>query len=328
MRLLRRLIVLTAVLLALATAAWFAGAAALRQGVRAALAAPDSTISAAGVEVIGYPASMTLMLTRPVLRDPQGLWQWTAPRADLAVAARAPTTLRATLPPEQALMLGGVAHAVRADEAGAEVTLAPQSDLRLRQARLSARGLAVADLAAVAGLTVTLTQDATQPVATLVLDGTDLTPPADLRAALPPEVTLPAVIAALAGQARLTLDRPLNRHAAEGATPRLMAVDLDDLRLDWGDLSVRGTGAVTADAQGLASGRVLLRLTGWRVLLPLLAATGAIKPEVMPTVDNALTRLQITPTDGAAPYLELPLIFRDGRTSLGPLPLGAAPRLF
>lgn len=327
MRLLRRLIVLSAVLLALATAGWFAGAAALRQGVRAALASPDSTLAAAAVDVTGYPTAMRLVLTRPTLRDPQGLWLWTGPRADLAVSAQAPTTLRATLPPEQALMIGGVAHAIRAETAEAVLSLAPRPDLRLRRVELTAKGLTVEGLVGARAVSGTLTQDGAQPVLTLVLDGSDLAPPPSLRTALPPEVTLPDTIAALAGQARLTLDRPLDRAAAEGAPVRLMALDLDDLRLDWGAVALRGTGAVKADAQGRAEGRIALRVTGWQVLMPVLAATGAVKPEVVPTVENALTRLQIIPPDGSAPYLELPLIFRAGRASLGPLPLGAAPEL-
>jgi hypothetical protein len=54
-------------------------------------------------------------------------------------------------------------------------------------------------------------------------------------------------------------------------------------------------------------------------------AAGAIKPDVAPTITGFLNAIA---TQGGDPeVIPLPLIFANGRGTLGPLPLGPAPRL-
>jgi hypothetical protein len=59
-------------------------------------------------------------------------------------------------------------------------------------------------------------------------------------------------------------------------------------------------------------------------VLRLGVALGLIRPETAPTVERAgesLARI-----GGNAEVLTLPLVFAGGRMSLGPIPLGPAPR--
>ncbi|WP_374797571.1 DUF2125 domain-containing protein [Paracoccus sp. p3-h83] len=329
MRLLRRLTILISLLAVLAAGLWLAAATLAERGLRAALTAPDSVLSAADVQGTGFPGPLHLRLDRPVLTDPNGTWVWTAPTADVSVSL--PARARLNLPRDQVIMLGGAAIPLRAEAMRADLTLAPRPDLRLRRVALHGQAIRLggADqpLAQAAQIDADLTQGRGEPVSDLTLALRDVTLPPALTALLP-DASLPAAVSSLDGVARLHLDRPLDRQAGNGAPLRLMAVELMAARLEWGPLSVSAEGRIAADAQGQAEGRVMLRLTGWRALLPLLSASGAVRPQLLPTVENALTRLETTPPEGGPPRLDLPLILANGRASLGPLPLGPAPQFW
>ena len=60
-------------------------------------------------------------------------------------------------------------------------------------------------------------------------------------------------------------------------------------------------------------------------MVPVMVALGLIKPEVTETVTRAMELL--AQQDGTPEVLDVPLVFQNGRMSLGPVPLGAAPYL-
>jgi hypothetical protein len=143
----------------------------------------------------------------------------------------------------------------------------------------------------------------------------------------------PALAAALsdmpAALSKLRLDAIVGLTAADptaaGASPVISGIDLKEAQMTWGDLALFGKGRIAANSDGLAEGRIDFRLTNWRKLMPLLAAAGVVTAEALPTWENALALLAAQ--SGDAEVLELPLIMRQGRMSLGPLPLGPAPVL-
>ncbi|MEM1100881.1 MAG: DUF2125 domain-containing protein, partial [Pseudomonadota bacterium] len=72
-------------------------------------------------------------------------------------------------------------------------------------------------------------------------------------------------------------------------------------------------------------GRVGLVATNWREILSLGAATGLIPQGVMPTATRTLEAL--ASLSGGPNTIDLPLVFAGGTLSLGPIPLGPAPRI-
>jgi hypothetical protein len=148
-----------------------------------------------------------------------------------------------------------------------------------------------------------------------------LQPDSGVTAALP---DFPEALEKLRLDAIVTLTVPLD-HRAGQARPRASHVDVKEVRLVWGTLVLSGSGSIAAAADGLAEGRITLRLTNWRDAMPLAVAAGLFTAEVAPTWQNMLALLAAqtgTPED-----LDLPLIFASGRASLGPFPLGPAPRM-
>lgn len=325
-RLIRRLSILLLLLAALAAGGWWAAALGLERAARSALTTPEAQpLRAQAVETGGFPGRLALRLTAPAVQG-EG-WAWAAPSAELAIATLAPNRLVLTLPPQQTLDLGGAPLALRAAAMGGTLTLAPRPDLRLRSLTLGGQALQLADLAGAEVIEAALTQPADTPVAALSAVARRLTLPPAAMAALPPGLGLPAVVDSAEIEARATLSAPLDRHS--GAAPiTATALEIAGAALHWGAVTLRAEGGLAADTQGFAEGRVMVHVTGWRALLPLLAASGAVRPELLPTVENALTRLAVKTPEGGDGRLDLPLVFRAGRVSLGPLPLGAAPRFY
>jgi len=124
--------------------------------------------------------------------------------------------------------------------------------------------------------------------------------------------------------ADVTLSAPLDRNAPR-VRPSLIAVSLHEALLLWGDLALHVKGDLVPDAAGFAEGSLTLRATNWQRLLPALVAAKLIKPEVVPTWTRVLGIMARQSGDPAV--IDLTLRLAQGRVSLGPLPLGAAPRL-
>ena len=136
---------------------------------------------------------------------------------------------------------------------------------------------------------------------------------------------LPDSLGPLALDTTLGFDRPWDRGSVEGDNPVLGEVEVRKLAVAWGELDLSGSGTLVADADGYAEGRLDLRARNWRLMLDVAEASGGLNPTVASAVRAGLGLL--AGFGGDADTLSVPLDFGDGRTRLGPIPLGPAPRL-
>ena len=152
----------------------------------------------------------------------------------------------------------------------------------------------------------------------------NVTPDAALHAALDPTGTLPPALSRIYLDAEAGFTAPIDRRSA--TTPPLLT-DLAVKQADvlWGPMRLSATGKVTVDAQGTPAGRITLSAKGWRQMVPVAVALGLVRPELEQTVTNMLAEL--AKGSGKPDTVDLPLVFEKGWMSLGPLPLGPAPRL-
>ncbi|EEW24683.1 DUF2125 domain-containing protein [Rhodobacter ferrooxidans] len=306
--------------LALQTAAeqWFASQAA--QGMRAQR---DS------LTVQGFPGTIDLAATGIDLANPATGIGWQAPSLSLATTAWWPWQLTATLPATQTITAPGETITLTSDALQASTSVAPGLDLRLDTITLSGTALdALSNLGwhlAADQLDLTTTPDPSQPNAyALHLHLTNFAPDPALLARLQSQPPLPAQIETMQLEAIAAFTAPLDRHA-ETTRPGVALLTISQSLIRWGTLSLTASGSVQADANGRAEGRINLTLTNWRTAFALAQTSGLIKPELAPTIERALTLL--SSQSGDPETLALPLAFQQGRMSLGPLPLGPAPRL-
>jgi hypothetical protein len=311
---------------------WFVGSTAVRNGVEQALADAASRgviVQTPDVSVSGFPNRFDLTVEGVDFLDPATGTGWQAPFFQVFAMTWKPWHIIAVMPPEQVVILPDEAVTVASQGLRASARARPSTDLPLAMAvvesgALSIRsdrgwnleaGRSVLSLGAAAG---------GGNAYDLSLDIAALAPDPGFLLQLAPDGSLPPELEVIRLRATATLTAPLDRHA--GATrPRIAAVDLTDALIGWGALSASAKGSIAPDDQGLAAGRIDFTVTNWRRIMPILVASGSVRPELAPTVEKMLESL--AELSGDAEVLELPLVLEKGWMTLGPLPLGPAPVL-
>lgn len=281
----------------------------------------------------GFPLAVTGLFQEPRLEDPKG-WRWEGE----ALAATIELTdwnrvelegfglqrfFWPAMPPAkgpaelEALEKRAV---LTYDERGQPATLA----LRARDAEAAYDGRRVS--------AQTLEADVTAPKDAarydVPVDGqgrlraTGVTLPEGMDPLLGQTVTLLELAGVLTGQ--LPKDGALDNAALRAWAESGGILDLDQLSLDWGPLTLRGDGSITLDEQDRPLGAFSLRVKGLPETVERLARRGQIDSGVAFTVQAvALSIGKTDPSDGRR-EISLPLTLQDGWLSIGP-PIGPMP---
>ena len=283
---------------------------------------------AADVRVTGYPNRADLVVTALDLADPGEGWSWQAEELQVLALSYKPHHVIAVLPGEQVVATPYDAIRVTSDLLRGSVIFRPTPRLELDHSTFEIEGMRLAgDSGWTAGIGKAI-------LATRQAGGTPFAHDVAFDAqglALPPATTeriggvLPAEIGQVGLDATLAFDRAWDRPAIEGENPVLEGVEVRDLTLTWGKLDLRGRGTLGIDAEGFAEGRLDLRARNWREMLDVAETAGMLDPTLAGAVRAGLDLIARFGGDGET--LNVPLDFSGGRTSLGPIPLGPAPRL-
>lgn len=315
--------------------AWLGGETWLaRQAQR--MIAEDARIEAASVTPLRELSRIGLDLTDVELATPAG--PALLPAVELWAAPTSPTQFHAALPPEMTLPVMGRGLAVTAERAVLSLRVSPGSDMAISRAAVISGPVTVEEHPLLAGLDAQaqlVAMGAAAPRSARAaydlggnlreLTGTGLLP-------LPSAVIDRAI--SLEGTARIFLTAPF-RQAADAPVPDLVGLASDGVTLTLGDQSLRLAGALRAGEDGRAEGAAFIYTTDARAWLQLAADLGAIPAVTVALADTALeqvaqTEIDLPPGTPAPPEpargeKRIPLIFRDGKMFLGPLPLGDAP---
>ncbi|MDW4549433.1 DUF2125 domain-containing protein [Defluviimonas sp. D31] len=308
---------------------WVVGSRALLDGTEAALA----EMRAAGladfgaVDLSGFPSRFDLTVSTPELMSADGRLHWSAPEINLHALSYKPHHIVALLPATQDIRIDREAFKLDSKDLKASAVFGIATDLPLIRAQTVGTEMSLTSdhgwgaAATEARLAVRRGTAETEQELGVELFGLSLSGlPARLIEATG---ALPAKGEHVRLDAKLRLDRPLDRFAqVEGIA--VTGAEIRSAELEWGPLRVTGQGAVERLAGGTPDGRIDLSIKNWRAALPLLTRLGLIREELAPTVESAFEQLALA--GGDAETLSLPLTFSNGRVSLGPIPLGAAPR--
>jgi hypothetical protein len=310
---------------------WFMASSAVQRGIEgwfADQAASGLVAERAGLRVAGFPNRIDVTVTGLHLADPATGTGWRAPEVQLYSMSWKPWHLIAALRGGQVLDLPGQSVTLDGTDMMASLELHPGTALGLNRIRVTGQGVALTStagwtLAAAKVLAATEDDPSLANTHRLGLTVEEVSPdPAFVQALADPG--LPAVIPRLHLDAYATLTAPIDRFAGE-THPRLSGLDLRDLSLDWGPLTVRASGKLLPDATGRAEGEIALTITDWRRAMKVIVAMGALTQDQANVLSNGLETLAKAGPD--PDVLNLPLKAGNGRMSLGPFPLGPAPRL-
>ena len=313
---------------------WFVGARATERGLTAWLDARRAegwTAQAASLATNGFPNRFDTTFEALNLSDPETGVGWSAPWFQILSLSYKPTHVIAAWPGEQELRLDGEVVAIASERMVGSLELGTTLDLPLQRLVIDAE---TAELVAARGWTAAV--DAAQvalrespgatgaPVYDLAISFDGFAPDSTEIRRLRGLAGLPEVIETLSAEMTVGFDKGWDLSAIEDRRPQPRDIAVTALDARWGDLALAGTGALTVDAAGIATGEIVLEATNWRDILALAEASGALPATQAPLVKGALET--IARLSGNPERLDVALRFSRGFVLLGPVPLGAAPR--
>ncbi|RGP39116.1 DUF2125 domain-containing protein [Pseudotabrizicola alkalilacus] len=324
----RALLSIAILLVALWSGYWFVGKTAVERGFEAFLQeapARGLDIAQSGYSFAGFPNRFDLTVSEPRLTDQRSEIRWEAPFLQVFSLSYRPWHVIAAFAPEQVIRTPAEDIALQSGKLQASVVVSPSTALTLDRTTFVGDAIrAESSLGWVLEAETLRFATRTDPSRTnaydIALELLNLSPDPALATRLP---DLPPQIALTRVDANASFSAPLDRFAAT-TRPTLTALSLREAVLTWGGLSIFAKGDLLA-VDGTPEGRIEIRVTGWRNLVTLATSMGLIKPEIAPTVLNMMQA--VAGSSGDPEVLEMPLIFAGGQMSLGPLPLGPAPRL-
>lgn len=286
---------------------WFWGAAQLRSHAQAWLSEQGAT---GEISVIGFPNRFDLTVTNPaVQRDEIG---YAAPFFQVFAMTWKPWHLIAAFAPTQDITFADQKLTLSSPHILASVLMKPFGGFALQELRLDGTQVALvsSDSWRIDAAQVTAAMDATADPLLPRIGGrlTDFTAPV-------PVAGLSDMIALASLDANLRLDAPLD---ATTTGRSILAIDIRDARLIWGDFSLTVQGSLAPDAAGLVSGDIRLDLTGGTYLPQILVALGLISPDQTGNLAKGIAAM------GGSGQFHVTL--SGGAIRFGPIPVAAAPR--
>ncbi|PRY23658.1 hypothetical protein CLV78_104149 [Aliiruegeria haliotis] len=323
-----------AIVLALAWSAWWGWGA---WHARAGLTGWMEERRAAGwqaewsdISVQGFPTRIDRTITDLTLANTEYGWVWSAPFFQILGLNYEKDHVILVWPDTMTVQTTDEKIAISGDDLQGSVTFVPGSDRQLETATLVFEGL---KLRSDAGWTSSLEQariatrpdDGREGARDIGVEITGLKPRAPMLEKLAQAGLVPAEVERLTADLSVQFDRPWDKAALEGVRPQPQQVDIRNLGATWGALEVRIAGDVSVSPSGQVSGEVMVKATNWRDILEVARQSGALPDSIADPIESAL--LLLSGLAGRSETLDIPLTFSNGRTKLGPVPIGPAPTI-
>ncbi|MBD0865664.1 MAG: DUF2125 domain-containing protein [Rhodobacteraceae bacterium] len=313
---------------------WFGVGYAARLGISQWFAArTDEGWQAefSGISTTGYPVALITTLAHPVLAAPQTGISWRADTLTFDSPAAWPgaVSLRFADTPQQLSYLNQTITLTTADMV-ADLRLKPGPALELHRLALTVGPWRFdqMDVPLLSGddLILAVEQQESPEVYTIEVSSRDFAPGDLARRALPGTDRWPQGFAALQIQATMRFDRIWDRRALEAERPQLRGIQLRIAEAQWGDLRILAEdGDFMVDSAGLPTGTITVKVDNWQQMLDIVEASGELPVGLRDSAERSLRLL--AGLGGDLNTLDVQLNFANGYMSLGPIPLGPAPRI-
>ncbi len=332
-RTIRRLASVAAAVVILGTAAWFVWAFISERAVTEwldARAAEGWLVNYEDLSVTGYPLDFRTELVALELGDPATNVVWTLPALTLEQQAFRPDHFRAIWPEAQSLSSPVERLTIEAASMTSELDLQPGARFALDVSDTVLSDVMVTSdagwrMALPEGRLSMIRQEGQDARYDVAFAARDLAPPGPTRRQLDPGGILPETIETLDYSAAMQFDRPWDLRAIEDRRPQITALDLREVNAVWGGLILRAAGEITVDAAGVPEGVLTIRAENWREMVAMAVRAGLLPEQMRGTVEGLLG--VVAGLSGDPEVIDAELTFSGGRTFLGPLPVGPAPRL-
>lgn len=210
----------------------------------------------------------------------------------------------------------------------ASLKVHPGRALELQSATLTASDLATeGDYPSSIG-TLSLGMDQEEQSATtyrLGLLAQDVAPPSVLMNRFTQDAALPDTMQELLIDATVDFTEPWDMTAINDARPQPTHITLTTAKAQWGELSLQANADLSVNDQGIPTGDVNLQAKNWRQMIQAAVDVGALNETLARTLTRTLGLM--AGLNGNSQSLSVTLKFENGRTYLGPVPIGPAPVL-
>ncbi len=280
------------------------------------------------LEIRGFPTRIDRTLTGVTLANTEAGWVWTAPFVQILGLNYQKDHVILVWPDAMEIQTPYQRVAIRGDALRGSVTFLPGPARELAEATLVFEGL---ELVSDAGWTSSSDEMrlASRPTEArpgrrdIGLEILGLKPRSALIERLSGAGLVPAEVETLRADLSVGFDRPWDRLALETTRPQPREIEIREIAVKWGELELRVAGDLELDAAGVVSGEVMVKSTNWRDMLELVRRSGVVPDSL---IDPVLSGLELlSGLAGRSDTLDIPLSFSNGRTRLGPVPLGPAP---
>lgn len=267
------------------------------------------------ISVRGFPNRVDLTIEDVALSDPDRALGWEIPALQMLQLVYRPNHAILAFADSQTITRDGAAFAV--ESTGLRASLSFLRDQTLNRAGVEAEALNV-----------------TGPDGGLALAGLrgSMVAVPDQVGAYQLGVTAEATAGATTGigdgltlRADIAFDAPWRKDMAARPTPQPTRITLDQAQFKRDAMFIRLAGDMRIGPRGAVVGDLTLRAENWRAALDAAVAAGQL-PEAAASAAGDVLAL-VSSLSGNRNALDLPLRFEDGRTRIGPLPVGSAPRI-
>lgn len=326
----RKLTLIVFILAGIYSGYWFIGASATERtaaGQITQMNASGWNIAYDDLSTAGYPSRFDTTIADLDVTTPDGRTIWTAPFLQALALSYKPNAVILAFPNQQTITQNGVPFTVNSTGLLASANVAPSPALPLQAftaetGPMSIDGPNSAVISVTKGIAAVRLSGPIPNQYDTFIDLEGLTLPDDIRRILDPSAAFPATFSQFTIDGTVGLDAPLDRHVLTDR-PRPTQMTLTGMTLTWGALQLRGKGEIAIDSAGIPTGRITISAQNWRDLVGMAVNAGILDQSIASTAQNMGALLS-----GGSSELSVPVTFANGLMSLGPLPIGPAPRFF
>lgn len=312
---------------------WFVGSSAQETAMKSWLENQQSNGWVANyseLEVQGFPNRFDTNVTDLEIADPNYGWSWSAPQFQVSSLSYKPNHFIAVWPQDQVISTPYRKFSVSSSDMRGSLVFHPNTSLALDRATLTIKELSVKtseDQKSTVGSAVLAVREKPELKNTydIALDAVDFVPSNKMKNWLDPKSLLPASFDSMKLDTTMMFDKAWDKEAVENIKPDLMRLDITTFNAKWGKLQLDAKGSVDVDTLGYPSGKISLRAKNWKDMIALAVTNGAIEPGMAKTLETGLGLVAML--SGNKETLDIPLSFSNRIMSLGPIPIGKAPRL-
>ncbi|MEM6408688.1 MAG: DUF2125 domain-containing protein [Pseudomonadota bacterium] len=280
-------------------------------------------------KVAGFPNRFDTTFTDLRLTDPESGLSWQAPFFQILSLSYQPNHLIAVWPSSQVIATPRERFTLNTNGMRASIKVKPSTALELDSAQVE---ISQAEIASSAGWTSRFNAlngairnvESGAPFYDIAANIDQFLPAEPLRGLIDRDGSLPEVIEEVRFDLNMELAAPLNRVALEDGRPDVTGLTIRDARAAWGELELLMNGEMNVENE-IPDGEVNITARNWKEMLALAVQTGAVNADAARAAEFALSLLAAS--SGGENSLDATLTLSRGAILLGPVPIGAAPRI-